>query len=244
MYYNKKVVDKNSHLWKSNVFVKNLDSDVDSKRLQTAFSAYGQILSCKVATDDRGRSKCFGFVQFKTESSAWKAINDLHGLVINDKQLYVTIKKSVRDRIDEERDNLGGKLLEVRNICPEITNETFFALFADFSAHITAFSLDITKYEGTVGLVVFKSSQVASQALHVLDKKEVDGFKLIVLKQKREKQSTSWKLQELKEKERVQIYVERDKKKFRSRVEVESDLNRSGSNSKINSLSLEMGKTS
>jgi len=104
MYYNKRAVDKKSHLWKSNIFVKNLDPDIDNKKLQAAFGSYGQILSCKVSTDDRGRSKGFGFVQFKTEDSAWKAINDLHGLIINDKELYVCIKKTFGDRrLEEER---------------------------------------------------------------------------------------------------------------------------------------------
>merc|ERR1719318_648763 len=184
MYYNKKNVDRNSQLWRSNVFVKNLDSDVDNKRLQTAFSAYGQILSCKVETDDRGRSKCFGFVQFKTESSAWKAINDLHGLVINEKELYVCIKKSVRDRIDEEREVLSGKFLEVRNLSPETTNESFFAMFAEFHAHITCFNLD---------------------------RKEVDGFRLIVLKRK---ERAEFKIRELKKKEQMQKKVEKDKRMF------------------------------
>jgi len=211
MYYNKKNVDRNSQLWRSNVFVKNLDSDVDNKRLQTAFSAYGQILSCKVETDDRGRSKCFGFVQFKSESSAWKAINDLHGLVINEKELYVCIKKSVRDRIDEEREVLSGKFLEVRNLSPETTNESFFALFAEFHANITCFNLDILTDEEKVGFVSFTTSRFASKALYSLDRKEVDGFRLIVLKRK---ERAEFKIRELKKKEQMQKKVEKDKRMF------------------------------
>lgn len=42
------------------------------------FSRYGTVLSCKVATEDDGRSKGFGFVQFQAEESAQAAIKALH----------------------------------------------------------------------------------------------------------------------------------------------------------------------
>jgi len=219
MYYNKRVVDKNNHLWKSNVFVKNLVPHVNNKRLEAAFSAYGQILSCKVATDERGASKCFGFVQFKTENSAWKAINDLNGLRIDSKELYVSIKKSVRDRIEEEKKKLvKGKglnytVLEIRNLDPETTHESFFSLMGKVSANVTRFHLEKREDEGTIGFVTFKSSTFASEAQNTLDKMEVGGFKLIVLKHERQK-LRYWKLAVLKEKERMKEGVERDKEIF------------------------------
>lgn len=40
-----------------NVFVKNLAPTVDNKGLFDTFSVFGNILSCKVATDDQGSSK-------------------------------------------------------------------------------------------------------------------------------------------------------------------------------------------
>ena len=40
-----------------NVFVKNLAPTVDNKGLFDTFSVFGNILSCKVATDDQGNSK-------------------------------------------------------------------------------------------------------------------------------------------------------------------------------------------
>jgi len=221
MYYNKKVVDKNNHLWKSNVFVKNLVPDINNKRLEAAFCAYGQILSCKVATDERGNSKGFGFVQFKTENAAWKAIKDLNGLRINDKELYVCIKKSVRERIEEEKKRLDKELshsvLEIRNLDPETTHESLFSLLGKASANVTRFNLEKRENEGTIGFVTFKSSRVASEAQNILDKMEVDGFKLIVLKYKKKKpigRPFSWKLEELKEKERMKEGVERDKMIF------------------------------
>lgn len=48
----------------ANVFVGNLDPDVDDQLLYNTFSAFGQVLSAKVMLDQDGNSKGFGFVNF------------------------------------------------------------------------------------------------------------------------------------------------------------------------------------
>lgn len=53
------------------------------------FRKFGNILSCKVAMFEDGKSKGYGFVQFESEESAIAAIDDLNGSTIGDKQLYV-----------------------------------------------------------------------------------------------------------------------------------------------------------
>ena len=72
-----------------NVFVKNLDKSIDNKALNDTFSLFGNIISCKVATDLEGKSRGFGFVHFENEDSAKAAIEKLNGMQLGEKVVYV-----------------------------------------------------------------------------------------------------------------------------------------------------------
>ncbi|CAM9333777.1 unnamed protein product, partial [Discosporangium mesarthrocarpum] len=72
-----------------NIFVKNLDETVDNKALYDTFSLFGNILSCKVATDDNGGSKGYGYVHYETGDSANMAISKINGMLIAGKQVHV-----------------------------------------------------------------------------------------------------------------------------------------------------------
>jgi len=72
-----------------NVFVKNLDKTIDHKTLYDTFSMFGNILSCKVATDDKGDSRGYGFVHYTLPESAEKAIAKVNGMVIAEKKVTV-----------------------------------------------------------------------------------------------------------------------------------------------------------
>lgn len=67
--------------------MQNLSDSINSLGLQELFKKFGNVLSCKVATSDDGKSKGYGFVQFETEDSANAAIESLNGFTIGDKQM-------------------------------------------------------------------------------------------------------------------------------------------------------------
>ncbi|KAK8970891.1 Polyadenylate-binding protein 3 [Platanthera guangdongensis] len=62
--------------------VANLDKAIDNKALQDTFSAFGTVLSCKVATDPSGHSKGYDFVQFDSTEAAQNAIDKLNNCLI------------------------------------------------------------------------------------------------------------------------------------------------------------------
>ena len=84
-----------------NVFIKNLDKNIDNKAMYDTFSAFGNILSCKVAQDETGASKGYGFVHFETEEAANKSIDKVNGMLLNGKKvsLFVIIISKVRRKM-------------------------------------------------------------------------------------------------------------------------------------------------
>ena len=69
------------------IFIKNLDNSIDSKALYDSFSAFGNILSCKIAQAQDGTPKGYGFVHFDTEEAAEDAIAKVNGMLLNDRKV-------------------------------------------------------------------------------------------------------------------------------------------------------------
>lgn len=117
-----------------NVFIKNLDKTIDNKAMYDTFSAFGNILSCKVATDmSNGESKGYGFVHFETEEAALSAINKVNGMLLNGKKVFVGRFVPRKDREME----LGEKARRftnvfVKNICEEYDEDQLTVMFSKY----------------------------------------------------------------------------------------------------------------
>ncbi|KAG7030974.1 Polyadenylate-binding protein 2 [Cucurbita argyrosperma subsp. argyrosperma] len=147
----------------------NLDKAIDHKALHDTFSAFGSILSCKVALDSSGQSKGYGFVQFDNEESALKAIEKLNGMLLNDKQVYVGpfLRK-------QERDSSVGKSkfnnVFVKNLSETTTEEDLNKVFSEFGT-ITSIVVmrDADGKSKCFGFVNFENADDAARAVDALN---------------------------------------------------------------------------
>ncbi|CAN4121462.1 unnamed protein product [Withania somnifera] len=152
-----------------NVFIKNLNDTIDSAKLEDMFQKFGNILSCKVAISEDGRSKGYGFVQFETEDSANAAIEELNGSVVGRKAMYVGkfVKKS--DRILTNPDERYTNLF-IKNLDLDISEEHLREKCSEFGKII---SLVIAKDENGgskgFGYVNFENPDEARRAMEAMN---------------------------------------------------------------------------
>jgi RNA recognition motif-containing protein len=92
------------------VYVGNLPFSVDREGLQKLFSPYGEMEEVIVISDKfSGRSKGFGFVTFKDEESAKKAIAEMNEKEVEGRNLKVNEAKPMDpDRPRQPRRNFSG----------------------------------------------------------------------------------------------------------------------------------------
>ncbi|RNE97922.1 poly(A)-binding protein 2 [Trypanosoma conorhini] len=92
-----------------NLYVKNFDDTVTSERLKELFERCGETVSVRVMMDRATRvSRCFGFVSFKEQSAASRAIQELHGsTALGPRPLFVTyaLRKDARRQTLEDMRN-------------------------------------------------------------------------------------------------------------------------------------------
>ena len=135
-----------------NVFIKNLDKSIDNKAMYDTFSAFGNILSCKVAQDGDGTSKVshctvgmrkcslikssfqgYGFVHFETEEAAMNAIQKVNGMLLNEKKVFVGRFVPRKEREKE----LGEKAKKftnvfIKNFGDDLTEEKLKEMFSKY----------------------------------------------------------------------------------------------------------------
>lgn len=81
------------------LYVGNLDFSVDDGKLRELFSEFGEIEEATVIKDRfSGRSKGFGFVTFKEDANADKAVAEINDKEVEGRKLKVNEAKPMEDR--------------------------------------------------------------------------------------------------------------------------------------------------
>lgn len=193
-----------------NVFIKNLDETIDNKTLHDTFTAFGNILSCKVVTDAAGKSCGFGFVHFETQEAADQAIEKVNGMLMNGKKVFVgkhVSRKERHSRLEELRANFTN--IFIKNLLPETTDEQLVEMFKPYgeiqSAVVQKDEEGKSKGFGFVNFVEHGSAQKAVEALN--DKDLGEGRHLYVGRA----QTKSERLEDLR-RQFEQLKMERNQK--------------------------------
>lgn len=165
-----------------NIFIKNLDDAIDNKALHDTFAAFGNVLSCKVATDEQGRSKGYGFVHYETAEAAETAIKAVNGMLLNDKKVYVghhISRKERQSKLDEMKAQFTN--LYIKNLDLEVTQEEFEELFNRYGGVTSAvIQVDEEGKSKGFGFVNYESHEEAQRAVDNLHDIEINGKKLFV----------------------------------------------------------------
>ncbi|OAA51861.1 poly(A) RNA binding protein [Metarhizium rileyi] len=165
-----------------NVFIKNLDVAIDNKALHDTFAAFGNILSCKVAQDENGNSKGYGFVHYETDEAAQQAIKHVNGMLLNEKKVYVghhIPKKDRQSKFEEMKANFTN--IYIKNISTEASDDEFRELFEKYG-DITSSSLarDQEGKSRGFGFVNFTTHESAAKAVDELHGRDFRGQDLYV----------------------------------------------------------------
>merc|ERR1712050_231900 len=194
-----------------NIFIKNLDKTIDNKMLYDTFSAFGNILSCKVVTEfGTDESKGYGFVHFETEEAALKSIEKVNGKLLKEKKVFVGRFKSRNERIREYGDR-AKQFTNVfcKNLPSEWVDEDLTKIFADYGNTLsTSIAFGEDGKSKQFGFVSFENHDDAERACNELNGKEYNGKTIYVgrAQKKAERQAElKHKFEKLKQ-ERIQRY--------------------------------------
>lgn len=164
-----------------NIFIKNLDPSIDHKALHDTFTAFGNILSCKVAMDGE-KSRGYGFVHYETMEMAENAIKHVNGMLLNDRQVYVGLhvpRKERESKIEELRAKFTN--IFVKNLDASVEDDQLRELFSKFGP-IT--SCVVQKDENgkskEFGFINFENHADAKKAVDEMNEKDYEGKHLYV----------------------------------------------------------------
>uniref|UniRef100_A0A7N4NR19 Polyadenylate-binding protein n=1 Tax=Sarcophilus harrisii TaxID=9305 RepID=A0A7N4NR19_SARHA len=164
-----------------NIFVKNLEKSIDNRALFDAFSGFGNIMSCKVVSDENG-SKGYGFVHFETQESAEKAIEKMNGIVLKSLKVFVGHFKSRKERELE----LGARAREftnvyIKNFGEDMDNARLGEIFGRFGRALSVKVMtDERGRSKGFGFVSYATHEDAQRAVDEMNGKELNGRRIYV----------------------------------------------------------------
>lgn len=164
-----------------NLFIKNLDKSIQVRDLYDTFSTFGNILSCKIATDEKGNSKGYGFLHYASKEAADTAIAKLKGMLLKDKKIFVGPFLPRNQRLPQGGADSNFNNVFVKNFGEDMDDDRLKKMFSEYgeiTSHIV-----MKNDEGVsrgFGFVCFKEPKEAAAAVAALHGSDYNGRTLFV----------------------------------------------------------------
>lgn len=160
----------------TNVFVKNFGDVMDDEKLKEMFEKYGEITSAVVAKGEDGKSKGYGFVNFKDTTAAEEAVKELHDSDYGGKKLFVgrfqkrverssALRRMHEEKKQERQNRYVGINLYIKNLDDTIDEERLRKEFAPFGTITSAKIMSENGRSKGFGFVCFSAPEEATKAV-------------------------------------------------------------------------------
>jgi len=176
----------------TNIYVNNLNENVDDDKLKKMFDGYGVIKSAVVMKDDAGKSKGFAFINFDTPEDAQRAVEEKNAKEIDGKVLFVGRAQKKAERESELRQKFEvmkmehmakyqGVNLYVKNLDDDFDDQKFIQVFSQFGTITSArVMFDADKRSKGFGFVCYSTPEEATKAVTEMNGKIVGTKPLYV----------------------------------------------------------------
>eukprot|EP01006_Ploeotia_vitrea_P006216 TRINITY_DN12550_c0_g1_i1.p1 TRINITY_DN12550_c0_g1~~TRINITY_DN12550_c0_g1_i1.p1 ORF type:complete len:636 (-),score=91.88 TRINITY_DN12550_c0_g1_i1:403-2310(-) len=146
-----------------NVFIKNLHPEIDNQTLYDTFSQFGNILSCKVSTNQgTGESRGYGFVHFESEDSAKAAIEKVNGMLLKETKVFVG--KFVRRSQRLQQNQSSYTNVYIKHLAADIDKEKVDAYFQRYG-EFQGSAVQRDKKDRPFAFINFETHEAADQAV-------------------------------------------------------------------------------
>lgn len=170
-----------------NLFIKNLDPEIEVSQLHDAFSNFGEIISCKIPSDiknvprednpsvleKRTVSRGYGYVQFRNQEDAKQAMADLKDASINGHS--IEIQPFCRRQHQNPATTFTN--IYIKNFPETFTDDDIKQLFEGYGTPLSY--KVVTDENGTskqFGFCCMKDHEEALKAVEELNGKEIDNL--------------------------------------------------------------------
>lgn len=173
---------------KTNLIINYIPPQMNENDMTALFSSVGEIVSLKLIRDKNGvfpinplntqnliggQSLGYGFIKFRTEEQAVKAIQAFNGLKLKEKVLKVAFARQT----ETENKSMATNIY-VSGLPKTIQDQDFEAMFRKFGEITTykIFRQENNDKLNAIGFVLFNERSDAEKAIKELDGKVPDGY--------------------------------------------------------------------